>query len=281
VLFSLNFHRSFLLKKDLKKTLPITLQITKLKKAREYRERYQDLEEQYNDLRSSHLDAAESSKEKKNLYLQVRESRETNIQLQIDLDSQLEQVSDLKKRLKTSSNNVNRLNLALIELTKSKTAADKAMLKYEDEMEYLQKECELIAETLEANTFRLSKEAEFWKNQCQQTEQEKMEMQNEITNATLGLIEEHQNAINEQHRRVIRCIKCAAHGSYVGLHTSGRFIVRGQNDLDVVTSVGFQYFSISIYWQAFAPRRFNDVDVQTVALAHIDPTMREHAVAGC
>ena len=75
------------------------------------------------------------------------------------------------------------------------------------------------------------------------------------------------------------CVQSTAHSCDVRLNARGGFVMRRQNGFDLVTFVGGQDFFIAICRNAFAPRGFHNGDIQSVTLAHVDPAMREHAVA--
>jgi hypothetical protein len=78
---------------------------------------------------------------------------------------------------------------------------------------------------------------------------------------------------------VASIIKSLAYGGNVRAHTGRGLVVGGEHRLDHVGFVGLQDLSVTIGRQAMAPRRLNDLDLKPVALTHIDPAMREHAVA--
>lgn len=143
-------------------------------------------------MRGSHFEAQQIGEENKVIHLQLKQLTEDYIQLQNELEFKTDQNVILKKRLKTSSENVNSLNLALINLTKAKSKAEKSVMKYESEIEQLHKEYTMANNQMQNNIIRCEAECDFWKSQCETTEAEKLQMQTEITQATLDLIHEQE-----------------------------------------------------------------------------------------
>ena len=68
-------------------------------------------------------------------------------------------------------------------------------------------------------------------------------------------------------------VECGANGRNVRLNTSRCFVVRGQNGFDLVVGVGLQNLCIIVSRNTVSPRRFNNLYIQSVPLAHIDPAM--------
>lgn len=84
--------------------------------------------------------------------------------------------------------------------------------------------------------------------------------------------------MNEQQRRMARGIECAADGGNVGDDACGGLVMGGENGLDPVRCVGGQDRLVTIRRQARPPRCLDDFDIETMALAQINPAMAEHAV---
>ena len=60
---------------------------------------------------------------------------------------------------------------------------------------------------------------------------------------------------------------------------AGRGLVMGRKHrLDAVRGVGAQDLLVALCGEARAPRRLDDLDVELMALAHVDPAPAEHAV---
>jgi hypothetical protein len=78
---------------------------------------------------------------------------------------------------------------------------------------------------------------------------------------------------------MLRGVQRAPHGGDVREHAGRRFVVGGENRLDAAVLVGAQDLLEPRRGDAFAPRRFHDLDGESMALAHVDPAMGEHAVA--
>ena len=70
-----------------------------------------------------------------------------------------------------------------------------------------------------------------------------------------------------------------AHGGDVGGHARGGFVMRGENGLDLVILVGLQRLFDQLGIIAGAPLALLHDDIETLALAEIDPQMRELAEA--
>ena len=71
-----------------------------------------------------------------------------------------------------------------------------------------------------------------------------------------------------------------AHRTNIAEHTGCSFIVGDENRLDVVAGVGCQTFAEFFRGRPLAPGAFDDLDVEIVFPAEVDPAMGEHAVAG-
>jgi hypothetical protein len=71
----------------------------------------------------------------------------------------------------------------------------------------------------------------------------------------------------------------AAHGGDVRDDAGRGLVVGGEDGLDARGLVGAQDLLEAVGGNALAPGRFDDLDVEAVALAHVDPAVREHAVA--
>ena len=74
-------------------------------------------------------------------------------------------------------------------------------------------------------------------------------------------------------------IQSAAHRGDVRFYAGCGLIVRGQHRFDFMVGVCGEDFLIAVRWQAFTPSGFYNLHVQTVTLAHVDPTVAEHTVA--
>ena len=75
-------------------------------------------------------------------------------------------------------------------------------------------------------------------------------------------------------------IQRLAHRGDVAAHAGRGFVMRHQQRLDCVAVITGQPFGELRHRRAATPGAFDDLDLEAVTLAQVDPAMRKHAVAG-
>ena len=86
-----------------------------------------------------------------------------------------------------------------------------------------------------------------------------------------------RHAIDKQHRIMTCGIKGRAYPRNIGAHPCRGFVMGGKNDFDLTLNIRTQCRLNLRNRGRLPPWHINDLDVQTVALAHINPAMAEHA----
>ena len=88
------------------------------------------------------------------------------------------------------------------------------------------------------------------------------------------------DAVHKQQRRVRRFVQHPAQAGDIRHHAGRRFVVRDQHGLDLVRGVIAQDLREPVDRAALAPSDIHLNDIEPEPLAHVDPFLAEHAVAG-
>mmetsp|Transcript_51597 Transcript_51597/g.85492 ORF Transcript_51597/g.85492 Transcript_51597/m.85492 type:complete len:781 (-) Transcript_51597:289-2631(-) len=163
----------------------------------QYRIRYKEMQEELHDSRSAQMDLESSDKEKKELLMRLETYEQSAMQMGIALNKLEQQNEDLKQKLSSQTGNLTQLQQGIMTLKREKNKLEKNYKQSLDRYEILQQSTNRDIDELAERVELLQRENDIYRQNLSKVEQEKLEMQNEFTEATMTLLHDEFNEAHD------------------------------------------------------------------------------------